>query len=58
MEEKTAIKEMRTHACYYIKGLPNSCMLKNDINRLEDFNSFEKLIYNYKKELEEILCSN
>lgn len=51
MEEKTAIKEMRTHACYYIKGLPNSCLLKNEINKLEDFNSFEKLICEYKKEL-------
>jgi tRNA-dihydrouridine synthase B len=58
MEEKTAIKEMRTHACYYIKGMPNSCLLKNDINRLEDLNSFENLIYNYKKELEEIVCNN
>jgi tRNA-dihydrouridine synthase B len=51
MEEKTAIKEMRTHACYYIKGLPNSCLLKNEINKMEDFVSFENLIYNYKKEL-------
>lgn len=58
MEEKTAIKEMRTHACYYIKGMPNSCLLKNDINRLEDLNSFENLIYNYKKELEAIVCNN
>ena len=58
MDEKVAIKEMRTHACYYIKGLPNSCMLKNDINKLEDFNSFETLIYNYKKELEDGLCNN
>lgn len=51
MEEKTAIKEMRTHACYYIKGLPNSCLLKNEINKTEDFKSFENLIYNYEKEL-------
>ena len=51
MEEKTAIKEMRTHACYYIKGMPNSCLLKNEINKTEDFQSFEKLIYNYEKEL-------
>jgi len=52
MEEKTAIKEMRTHACYYIKGLPNSCLLKNEINKVEDYKTFETLIYNYKKDLE------
>ena len=52
MEEKTAIKEMRTHACYYIKGLPNSCLFKNEINKTEDFNSFVELMDKYKKELE------
>ena len=53
MEEKVAIKEMRTHACYYIKGLPNSCLLKNEINKIEDFKTFENLIKNYKMELGE-----
>lgn len=53
MEEKVAIKEMRTHACYYIKGLPNSCLLKNEINKIEDFKTFENLIKNYKIELGE-----
>ena len=33
MDEKIAIKEMRTHACYYVKGLPNSTNLKNKINQ-------------------------
>ena len=51
MEEKVAIKEMRTHACYYIKGLPNSCLLKNEINKIEDLSGFESLIVNYKSEL-------
>lgn len=51
MEEKAAIKEMRTHACYYIKGLPNSCLLKNEINKLEDYESFLKLMLEYKKGL-------
>ena len=31
MDEKRAIKEMRTHACYYVKGMPNSTYLKNQI---------------------------
>ena len=57
MEEKVAIKEMRTHACYYIKGLPNSNVLKNEINRTESFDIFENLINNYRKELENNICS-
>lgn len=56
MDEKRAIKEMRTHACYYVKGMPNSTYLKNQINKTEDYKSFENLIYNYKKELEELEC--
>lgn len=55
MEERVAIKEMRTHACYYIKGLPNSCLLKNEINKIEDFKNFETLICNYKKELGDLV---
>ncbi len=51
MDEKIAIKEMRTHACYYVKGLPNSTNLKNKINHVETYKDFEDLIYNYKKEL-------
>lgn len=56
MDEKRAIKEMRTHACYYVKGMPNSTYLKNQINKTEDYKSFETLIYNYKKELGELEC--
>jgi len=58
MDEKRAIKEMRTHACYYVKGMPNSTNLKNLINKQEDYKSFENLIYNYKKELEDLVCQN
>ena len=54
MDEKIAIKEMRTHACYYVKGLPNSTNLKNKINHVETYKDFENLIYNYKKELGEL----
>ena len=54
MDEKVAIKEMRTHACYYVKGLPNSTNLKNKINHVETYKDFEYLIYNYKKELGEL----
>lgn len=56
-EESVAIKEMRTHACYYVKGMHNSTNLKNEINKIDNYKDFEKLMYNYKKELEEYLCS-
>lgn len=56
-EEKTAIKEMRTHACYYVKGMHNSTNLKNEINKIDTYNEFENLMCNYKKELEEYLCN-
>lgn len=58
MDERRAIKEMRTHACYYVKGLTNSTSLKNEINKTEDYESFKRLIYNYKKELGELGCNN
>ena len=54
-EEKIAIKEMRTHACYYVKGMPKSTILKNEINKVETFNDFKKLIYNYKEELGDLV---
>ena len=41
---------MRTHAYYYVKGLPNSTTLKNQINKIETYKDFYELIYNYKKE--------
>lgn len=55
-EEKTAIKEMRTHACYYVKGMPKSTNLKNEINKIETFEIFKKLMLDYRKELEELEC--
>lgn len=56
-EESVAIKEMRTHACYYVKGMHNSTNLKNEINKIDNYKDFEKLMYNYKKELEEYSCN-
>ena len=54
-EESVAIKEMRTHACYYVKGMPKSTILKNEINKIETFLEFEKLIKEYKEELRDLV---
>ncbi len=53
-DETVAIKEMRTHACYYVKGMPNSTNLKNEINKIETYKDFESLMNNYKKEMENL----
>ena len=35
--ERTAILEMRKQIAWYIKGFPNSSAIRNDINKIEDF---------------------
>ncbi len=47
--EKTAILEMRTHAAWYLKGLPNGVSIKKQIYSIKTKEEFIKLIENYKK---------
>lgn len=49
--EFKAIREMRKHASWYIKGLPKCTEVKNLINTLEDSNEVMKILQNYKDEL-------
>ena len=35
--EKIAVLEMRKHIAWYLRGLPNSSSLRNEINKIEDF---------------------
>lgn len=46
-----AIREMRKHASWYIKGLPNCTELRNKMNTLEDSDAVMKLLLDYKNEL-------
>lgn len=46
-----AIREMRKHASWYIKGLPNCTELRNKMNMLEDSDAVMKLLLDYKDEL-------
>ncbi len=46
-----AIREMRKHASWYIKGLPNCTELRNKMNILEDSDAVMRLLLDYKDEL-------
>ena len=50
--EKVAMLEMRTHAAYYIKGLPNSTDMKNKIFQMKTKEELFELLDEYMKSLE------
>ena len=35
--EKIAVLEMRKNIAWYLKGMPNSSFIRNEINKIEDF---------------------
>ena len=43
--ERTAVLEMRKQIAWYIKGFPNSSKIRNEVNKIEDF---EELINKIK----------
>lgn len=44
--EKQALLEMRTHASWYLKGIPNSAEIKNQIFKTITIEEFKKIIQN------------
>mgnify|MGYP004526999367 CR=1 FL=1 len=46
-DEKTAVLEMRTHAAWYLKGLPSSTIVKQKLYTLKTKEEFIKLINDY-----------
>lgn len=46
--EKVALLEMRTHAAWYIKGLKNATIIKNQIFKCESKEEFIKILMDYK----------
>jgi nifR3 family TIM-barrel protein len=50
--EKQAILEIRTHALWYIKGLPNSTVIKNQICQTKTSEELFKIIDDYLKVLD------
>lgn len=51
--EKMAIKEMRKHIAWYVKGLRNSNEIKNLVNTLEDRWKIEEILKRYFGELKQ-----
>ena len=49
--EFKAIREMRKHASWYIKGLPRCTEIRNEINILDDSNKVIEILKKYKDEL-------
>lgn len=48
-DEKVALLEMRTHAAWYLKGIPNTSDLKNDIFKTKTKEELEKLLKEFKE---------
>ena len=51
--EKVAVLQMRTHAAWYLKGLPNGVGIKKELYKIETKKEFLELINNYIKQLKE-----
>lgn len=49
--EKIGVREMRKHITSYIKGLPNSAKVKDEINRLNQLKEVEDRLILYLKEI-------
>ena len=49
--EYKAVREMRKHASWYIKGLPKCAEIKNLMNTQEDSNEVIRILNEYKNEL-------
>ena len=45
--EKTALLEIRSHAAWYVKGLPGATELRKNIFNTKDVNSLIELLNNY-----------
>ena len=48
-----ATREIRTHASFYIKGMPEAARWRNDLNVAMDRDSFIKVVESYRNFLEE-----
>lgn len=42
--EYTAVREMRKHISWYIKGMPNSAVIRNEVNRIDDLQKLRERI--------------
>jgi nifR3 family TIM-barrel protein len=47
---KVALLEMRSHASWYLKGIPNTANLKQEIFKVKEIAEFKNLIYSFMRE--------
>ena len=52
--EKVALMEIRTHALWYIKGLPDSASVKNEICKSKTKDEMFNILDNYMNKLNNI----
>lgn len=52
--ERKAVREMRKHSSWYIKGLPNSSEIRNVMNGIDNSNEVIEILRKYKERLKEI----
>ena len=52
--EYKAVREMRKHASWYIKGLPNSSEIRNLMNTTEESGRVIEILQNYREELRKL----
>lgn len=50
--EYTAVREIRKHVAWYVKGLPGATIVREQVNRCETREEFEKVILEYFENLE------
>ena len=48
-EEIKAVREMRKHTAWYIKGLNNCSVIKNKINTIKDYDEVRQVLLDYKE---------
>lgn len=51
--EKVGMREMRGHAAWYVKGLPKSHHLKDQLTKISTYQEMEEILQAYEKEYEE-----
>lgn len=49
--EYTAVREIRKHIAWYVKGLKNATVIREEINKVETRERFEKILSEYFKSL-------
>lgn len=47
---KVALLEMRSHASWYLKGLPNASNIRSSINKVDNIDDFNKLLDEFETE--------